>query len=192
MLVAMPLEIAMAASASNVGAIGSLDIPLERDLFMRTLVRELADVLCDVVGMEQASGFVSVVGHGMGRQIDTHYRQALRVAALNREQVAAVLVDLKQRINGDFYIVSQDDEKIVLKSRSCPFAEKIAGQKAMCMMTSNVFGSIAANNLGYAKVQLRETIAEGAAECQVAVFIEMGDEADAADGREYFKAADDR
>ena len=29
------------------------------------------------------------------------------------------------------------------------------------MMTSNVFGSIAAANLGYAKVELQETIAEG-------------------------------
>jgi hypothetical protein len=29
------------------------------------------------------------------------------------------------------------------------------------MMTSNVFGAIAAENLGYGKVELRETIAKG-------------------------------
>ena len=31
----------------------------------------------------------------------------------------------------------------------------------MCMMTSNVFGHIAAENVGYAKVELQETIARG-------------------------------
>jgi predicted ArsR family transcriptional regulator len=169
--------------------VAALDIPLDRDLFMRTLVRELANVLCDVVGIEQASGFISVVGQGMGRQIDRSYRQALQVPALSREQVAAVLVDLKQRIKGDFYIVEQDDGRLLLRTRSCPFEDKVQGQKAMCMMTSNVFGSIAADNLGYAKVELRRTIAEGARECEVAVYLQASPAADAVPGREYFQIA---
>lgn len=37
------------------------------------------------------------------------------------------------------------------------------------MMTSNVFGMIAASNLGYAKVELQETIAKGASGCRVIV-----------------------
>lgn len=168
--------------------VAALDIPLERDLFMRTLIRELANALQDVVGTDQAAGFISVVGQVMGRQIDAQYRHALQVKSLSREQVAAVLVDLKQRIQGDFYVVSEDDEKIVFGSRSCPFEDKVLGQKAMCMMTSNVFGSIAANNLGYAKVHLKKTIAEGAPECRVVVYLQMGDEADAVEGREYFKS----
>lgn len=167
--------------------IATLDIPLNRDVFMRTLVREMANVLCDVVGFEQASGFVAVVGQSMGKQIDRNYRDALRLPALSREQVAAVLVDLKQRIQGDFYIVEQDDGHIVLRTRSCPFEDKVAGQKALCMMTSNVFGSIAADNLGYAKVELRQTIAEGARECEVAIHLLIGEQTDAIEGREYFK-----
>ena len=75
----------------------------------------------------------------------------------------------------------------MLGNRLCPFADKVIGQKAMCMMTSNVFGSIAADNLGYAKVQLKETIAEGWPECRMVVYLKMGDEADAEEGREYFK-----
>jgi predicted ArsR family transcriptional regulator len=166
----------------------ALKIPLERDLFMRTLIRELANVLQEVVGTEQASGFISVVGTVMGNQINEHYCNALEVNSLSREQVAAMLVDLKQRINGDFFVVEQDDEKIVFGSRSCPFAEKVIGQKAMCMMTSNVFGGIAAANLGYAKVHLKETIAEGRPECRVVVYLKISDEADAMEGREYFKS----
>ena len=166
--------------------LGALDLPLERDLFLRTLLRELAGTLQDVVGLEEASGFVSVVGQNMGRQMDRDYRAALGVTRLTREQVAEVLVDLKARIQGDFYVVEQDDDKIVLGNHACPFAEKVAGRPALCMMTSNVFGAIAAENLGYAKVELQETIAAGHAGCRVIVHLRPTLAADAAPGREYF------
>ena len=55
------------------------------------------------------------------------------------------------------------------------------------MMTSNVFGSIAADNLGYAKVELKETIAAGAPGCHVVVYLRSTPDADARPGREYFK-----
>lgn len=162
------------------------DAPLERDLFLRTLLRELAGALQDVVGLEDAAGFVSVVGQKIGRQMDGDYRRALGVRRLTREQVAEVLVDLKRRIQGDFHVIEQDDDKIVLGNRACPFAEKVAARPALCMMTSNVFGSIAAENLGYAKVELRETIAMGHPRCHVTVHLRPTAAADAATGREYF------
>lgn len=168
--------------------VAALDIPLEHDLFMHTLIRELANVLQEVVGTDPAAGFISVVGQIMGNQINKQYCSALGVRSLSREQLAAVLVNLKQRIRGDFFIIEQDDEKIVLGNRACPFEDEVIGQKMMCMMTSNVFGSIAANNLGYAKVHLKETIAEGQPECRVVIYLKMGDDADAVEGREYFKS----
>src|SRR5688500_18299306 len=90
-----------------------LNVPLERDVFLRTLIRELAGTLQEVVGLEEASGFVSVVGQRIGDQINEEYKAALGVDRLTRAQVAEVLVDLKRRIQGDFYIIEQDDEKIV-------------------------------------------------------------------------------
>lgn len=168
--------------------IEALDIPLERDIFLRTLVRELAGTLQDVVGLEEASGFISVVGQAMGRAIDHDYKSALKVSQLSREQVTQVLVDLKRRIQGDFYVISEDDEKIVLGNRVCPFGDKVLDRPSMCMMTSNVFGSIAADNLGYAKVELQETIAQGHSECRVVVYLQLTEEAEDAQGREYFGA----
>lgn len=170
--------------------IRDLDLDLERDVFLRTLLRELSGTLQDVVGLQEASGFISVVGQTMGRQIGEGYRLALDTPRLTREQVAEVLVDLKRRIQGDFYIIEQDDEKIVLGNRRCPFAEKVVGRPAMCMMTSNVFGSIAADNLGYAKVELQETIAEGHPGCRVVVYLKPTPEAERAQGREYFIGPD--
>ena len=166
----------------------TLPVPLERDVFLRSLIRELAGTLQDVVGLEEASGFISVVGQRIGEQINRDYKAALQLANLTREQVAAVLVDLKTRIQGDFYIVSQDDEKIVLRNRACPFAEKVKDRPSMCMMTSNVFGSITADHLGYARIELRETIARGDAECCVIVYLKPTSAVESLEGREYFKS----
>jgi predicted ArsR family transcriptional regulator len=165
--------------------LSQLDIPLNRDLFLRTLIRELSGTLQDVVGLEEASGFISIVGQNVGDMIDREYRAALGVERLSREQVAQVLVDLKRRILGDFYIIEESEDKIVLGNRACPFGDKVVGRPSMCMMTSNVFGSITAENLGYAKVELQDTIAEGKTQCRVVIYLRPTPEAQAASGREY-------
>jgi len=163
-----------------------LPIALERDVFLRTLLRHLAGTLQDVVGTDEASGFISVVGLQMGEEIDRLYKSALGSERLTRDQVADVLVDLKTRIQGDFYVAEQDDDKIVLGNRRCPFADKVVGRPALCMMTSNVFGSITARNLGYAKVVVQEAIAQGHAGCRIAVHLRPTADAEASNGREYF------
>jgi predicted ArsR family transcriptional regulator len=162
--------------------------PLERDVFLRSLLRELSGVLEDVVGLEEASGFVSIVGQNIGTRMNAGYRNALAVSNLTRAQVADVLVDLKARIQGDFYIIEQNDERIVLGNRACPFGDKVHGRHSMCMMTSNVFGSIAAENLGYAKVSLEETIAQGDAGCRVVIYLRPNEASDAATGQEYYRS----
>lgn len=163
-------------------------VELERDVFVRSLIRHLSGTLEDIVGLDEAAGFVSVVGGRMGREIDLLYRDALGTAELSREQVAEVLVDLKRRIEGDFFIIDADEDRIVLGNRACPFGDKVLGRPSLCMMTSNVFGAIAAENLGYAKVELQEAIARGDDGCRVVVHLRPDEQAEAAEGREYFPA----
>ncbi len=177
----------MAPVNSRENTVEHADVPLERDVFLRTLIRELAGTLQDVVGLEEAAGFVSVVGQRVGDQINETYKAALQVDKLSQEQVADVLVDLKRRIQGDIYVLEETDDKIVFGNRACPFAEKVVGRPALCMMTSNVFGVIAAENLGYGKVVLEETIAQGDPGCRVSVYLKSTPAAEAAAGREYFK-----
>lgn len=167
--------------------IPSLPLSLERDIFLRTLIRELTGTLQDVVGLDEASGFISVVGQRIGDQINEDYKAALAIPKLSREQVSEVLVDLKRRIQGDFYVIEEDEDKIVLGNCACPFGEKVVGRPALCMMTSNVFGVIAAENLGYGRVVLEETIAEGAPGCRIVVHLKPPAEGDDQSGREYFK-----
>jgi len=171
---------------SDRSGVEALELPLERDLFLRSLLRELAGTLEEVVGLEESSGFISVVGQRIGDSINADYKRALALPVLSREQVSQVLVDLKRRIDGEFYVIEESDEKIVLGNRRCPFGDKVIGRPSMCMMTSNVFGVIAAENLGRSKVSLDETIAEGAPGCLVTIYLHSSAEYEAAPGREYF------
>ena len=163
------------------------DVSLSRDVFMRTLIRELAHTLEDVVGEADAAGFVSIVGQRMGDQISEEYKAALNTQQLTREQVAEVLIDLKKRIEGDFFLIEETEDKLVFGNRACPFGEMVKDRPSMCMMTSNVFGRIAAENLGRAKVSLEETIATGSTGCRVTVYLTSTPEAELASGREYFQ-----
>ena len=169
-------------------AIEDLPIPLDRDSFIGTLVSELARTLEEVVGIDESAGLLSIVGQTMGLQINAAYRHALKTDRLNSEQLIRVLVDLKSRIQGDFYVIEHTDERIVLGNRACPFAEKVVGRPTLCMMTSNVFGSIAAENEGYAKVTIEKSIARGDDGCRVVVWRQPSPAALKAPGREYFSA----
>lgn len=164
-------------------------VPLDRDLFLRTLLRELAGTLQNVVGVEEAAGYISVVGSVIGENIDAAYRHAINVDRLDRKQVAEVLVDLKRRIEGGFYIIEEREDRIVLGNRCCPFGEFVQGRPSLCMMTSNVFGSIAAENLGYARVEIEESIAAGNAGCRVTVFLTPSENLQL-NAREYFRTRD--
>ena len=166
--------------------IAKLDIELERDVFLRNLLRELSGTLEEVVGFEEASGFISIVGQHIGEWINNSYLESLGQDRLTQQQVQDVLIDLKRRIKGDFFIESVAQDKIVLGNRRCPFEDKVQGRESLCMMTSNVFGTITSENLGYAKVCLHQTIARGDAGCRIVIYLGESDESRADAGNEYF------
>jgi predicted ArsR family transcriptional regulator len=167
----------------------SLDIGLERDIFLRGILRHLSGALQDVVGLEEGAGFVSLVGQQVGEDLNRRYVRAIGVERLDRGQVARVLVDLKRRIQGDFYVIEETEDRIVLGNRACPFGEFVADRPSLCMMTSNVFGRVVAENLGYGRVVLEETIARGAPGCRITIHLTpSGDSAPGDPGREYFRS----
>ncbi|MCZ4297618.1 methanogen output domain 1-containing protein [Henriciella marina] len=170
--------------ADTENSVEKAEVGLDRDLFLRSLLRELAGTLEAVVGLEDASGYISVVGGAIGSQINQAYKNEINVQNLSREEIGQVLVDLKRRIEGDFYIIEADETKIVLGNNACPFGEYVEGRPSLCMMTSNVFGTIAAENLGYANVVIEKAIARGDTGCRVVVNLVQPDEAP--EGREYF------
>lgn len=164
------------------------ELPLDRDLFMRRLVRELAGALEEIVGLEEASGYVSIVGAAMGDRIGADYCRALGVERIDRELLGAVMVDLKRRIEGDFFIIEETPTRIVLGNRVCPFGAMVRGRPSMCMMTSNVLGRIAAESAGYARVDIEEAIARGDGGCRVVIHLDPAAAPESSGGREYFRA----
>ena len=163
-------------------------VPLEKDGFMRSLIGELASVLEDTVGLEEASSYISLVGAALGQQIEGYYKTAYGASFFSPDEVANILVDLKRRIGGKFAIEHADTDRIILVNTACPFGSKVVGRKSLCMMTSNVFGSITANSLGYAKVEIDEAIARGDRRCRVVVHLRKTPQAQKAKGREFLAA----
>lgn len=165
--------------------IKSIDIPLNNENFVKLLLNHLCGSLQEIIGMEEAEGFISMVGGKMGEHIDTQYRNALKVKKLTRNQVIEILVDLKARIGGDFYVIEESIDKIVFGNTHCPFGKDVFERPALCMMTSNVFGVIAAENIGYAKVSIDESIAINHDHCKVTLHLNPDD---SVVGREYYSS----
>jgi len=162
---------------------------LDRDVFLRQLLRELAGVLEEVVGLQEAEGFVALVGQRIADWMDAGYRQAYGADALSAKEVAEVLVDLKRRIQGGFRLVSISDEEILLSNDRCPFGELVRGRISLCQMTTSVFGTITAENLGYARVQIEESIAAGFPGCKVRISLIPSAPGAPAEGAEFVRGA---
>ena len=148
---------------------------------MRELLHEFSSVLEDAVGLEEAEGFISLVGGRMGTLINADYLAAAGQETLSLEQVAAVLVDLKTRIKSGFTIEELDGDRIILANTACPFGEYVKDRPSLCMITSTVFGRITADNLGYARIEIERAIARRDSRCRVVIHLSEGK-----GGREYF------
>lgn len=169
--------------------IKELDVDHGRDDFFREIIRQISGTLEDVIGLDEASGFISIVGASLGNHINHMYMDALQTNKFDKRQLNEVLIDLKRRIGGDFYVAESSKEKIVLMNRKCPFGEAVLNRPSLCMMTSNVFGRIAADSMGYARVELDKTIARGDPGCLVVIHLTPKEDAVTPENvREYYAA----
>lgn len=159
---------------------------LDKDAFMRSVVRELAGILEETVGEQEASAYVNHVGLLIGRALNRDYRRAFDTDRLDPGQVAAALVNLKKRIDGGFSIEAIDEDAITLVNSACPFGDKVIGRPSLCRMTANVFGHIAAENLGYARVGIEEAIARGDTRCRVVIALRQTGEDPAINETDFF------
>jgi PAS domain S-box-containing protein len=164
----------------------STPITLDRDTFMRRLIASLGHLNEGILGSDIAGAYVMNVGLSMGAAIEAEYKRFWQLdRAFTLDEYAHVIVDLKQKINGNFSLVSKDPTKVVVRTTSCPFDDFVRQSPSLCFMTSSVFGGIAARNFGYAKTVLHKRIALGDPGCYVTVYLQRTAEAEAAVGKEY-------
>lgn len=161
-----------------------------KESFLRALVVQLAEAVERNEGPDAAAAAVAQVGADVGGRMEEEYR---RVEGLTGElspgQIADLYVRLKAAIDGDFYVIDADEERIVLGSRACPFGDVVRRAPGLCRMTSSVFGGIAARNTGGASVVLEERIALGDPECRVVVWLKGAHRGEWRSAHEYDGAA---
>ncbi|GCE22274.1 ATP-binding protein [Dictyobacter kobayashii] len=164
----------------------STPIALDRDLFMRRLIASLGHLNEGILGSDLTGAYIMNVGLSMGAAIEEEYKRFWAIdRSLTLDEYAHVIVDLKQKIQGNFSLVSKDAQKVVVRTTSCPFDTLVRQSPSLCFMTSSVFGGIAARNFGYAKVVLHQRIALGDPGCYVTIHLQRTPEAVAALGKEY-------
>jgi DNA-binding NtrC family response regulator len=104
---------------------------------------------------------------------------------VNADQYADLIVDIKNRIGGQFERVPGEAGSIRVVSHRCPFGCMVEDAPELCRMTSSVFGAIAARNFGYAKVQLHRRIAARDGLCDIRVHLDR-EAAASHPGDEYY------
>lgn len=162
------------------------EIQLDRAGFFLDMIAQISTALEDVVGLEDAEGYFALVGSAIGADLGRQYRAELEHDDLSTAEIGRVLVDLKKRIDGGFGIESVEDDKITLVNTRCPFGLHVVGRQSLCMMTSNVFGTIAADAAGRASVDIEEAFATGHDRCRVVVYLNTP----SSPGLQYFAAQD--
>ncbi|MDN4527565.1 methanogen output domain 1-containing protein [Fictibacillus fluitans] len=148
------------------------DFELNKHVFLAKLITQYARVHQKAVG-PVAEEYIRQIGIRTGEWIEGYYNEYSSPWTV--EQYVDILIDLKNKIGGEFDIISIDGDRIVLKAIQCPFGDDISDAPHLCMMTSSVFGGIAARHFGYGKVSLRKRIALGDRNCEIAIYLSPDD-----------------
>lgn len=165
------------------------DVTRNRELFLGKIIGTLADTLEELVGPEEVQSFLTQVGTVLGRKLNDEYREQFNAKKLSARQTAAALIDLKTKIGGNFEVAEFTGNNFTIKNSSCPFGENINGRPSMCQIECSIFGRIVADNLGYARITIEDSIANGAPGCTVV--IELDDTGSSGDFfNEYFEQSE--
>ena len=88
-------------------------------------------------------------------------------------------------VGGSFRVEKIDGDCIIFSNGHCPFGKEVVGRTSLCQMTTNVFGRVAANATGFARVHVAESLARGDARCLVKVRLSKPVD-DIDDGQDFY------
>jgi uncharacterized protein len=140
----------------------------QRDFFSR-IIGAVASDLDKLLGYEDAAAVVTLAGSRIASDLSAAYAGRIAAAPSKVEGIAAALIDLKSKVGGNFSVETIADDRVVLVNSVCPFAQNVAGKPSLCMMTTNVFGRIAADTSGFARVEISEALSLGDHRCRVVI-----------------------
>jgi predicted ArsR family transcriptional regulator len=143
--------------------------PSGREAFLGAVTASLAQTVERSYGPAAAGAAVATVGLAMGARVEEEYRRTRQLTdRLTAQQMAELYVEMKASIGGDFFVISVDDDEVVLGNRRCPFGAAVTESPSLCQMTTSAFAGVATRNTGHGEVRLEQRIAVGDRECRVA------------------------
>jgi len=158
-------------------------------LFLQTFVAQSIEVSTKMGGGKANNdrNYIEQLGLTASGCFETAYRQKLgQDGPLDHGKYADMIVEIKNKIGGNFSRTSSEPDMVRVVNTRCPFGGAVMQAPELCKMTSSVFGGIAARNFGYAKVILDKRIAMGDGVCEARIYT-VPKQAASFEGDEYHR-----
>ena len=157
-------------------------------LFLQTFVAQSIEVSTKRGnGKANDRSYIEQLGLTASGCFETAYRQkAGQDGPLDHDKYADMIIEIKNKIGGNFSRASSEPGMVRVVNTRCPFGEAVMQAPELCKMTSSVFGGIAARNFGYAKVILDKRIAMGDGVCEARIYT-IPKQAASFEGDEYHR-----
>lgn len=134
--------------------------------------------------------YIEQVGLTASQCLEEGVRESLGYSGtITPDQYADIIINIKNRIGGNFSRASSPPGTIRVVNSCCPFGNSVREAPELCRMTASVFGGIAARNFGYGKIELRKRIALNDNHCEVCIYTNPVDAQDKP-GDEYHSEGD--
>ncbi len=138
--------------------------------FLQTFILELMHA-SEQQGQKHCEQLIEHIAKTAGCFFEEIYREDTQNSGLlDNERYIELILGLKNNIGGKFSLASSTLDCITVTNSRCPFGEQVTNFPELCRMTSSVFGGIAARNFGYAKVEIKKSIARQDGCCEVCVY----------------------
>jgi Nif-specific regulatory protein/two-component system response regulator AtoC len=148
--------------------------PLNPVSFLQAFITQSIKVAGQRCGSQADTlNYVEHVGLAASHGLEESARTCLGyTGAIDAGRYADLIINLKNRIGGNFSRASGPSGCIRVVNSRCPFGDMVKEAPELCRMTASVFGGIAARNFGYGKVELKKRIALNDSHCEVCVYID--------------------
>ncbi len=124
------------------------------------------------LGPEAISLCLDALGPLVGGEVEDQYRKRWNEwKQLTPAQYGYLVADLYGAMGGASALASADAEKVTVNSLRCPFGRTALASESLCTFTSSLFGTIAANNFGYAWVVRKHQTPVSEVECETTVYL---------------------
>lgn len=138
--------------------------------FLQTFILELMHA-SEQQGQKHCEALIEHIAKTAGCFFEETYRSNThKYDTLDIESYTELILGLKNNIGGKFSLASSNQDCITVTNSCCPFGDQVSNFPELCRMTSSVFGGIAARNFGYAKVEIKQSIARLDGKCEVCVY----------------------